>query len=198
MKSAMTSTMNRATTCAMRPAFLPILMGMILTGCQILPPDGATRRGPAEVIDIGERAPDTAPSPEGRVPRQVAFPADEYAALEKTGSAALSGRLTLDTVSGTVVGRGETVSVAPITTYSAEAAEQALAGRAVEPADPRARAYTHTARTDGDGYFMLRGLPSGSFYVSGSVVDPTSGKRRVIVHQVSLSDGQHREVRLNR
>ncbi|WP_046080268.1 hypothetical protein [Halomonas sp. HG01] len=190
----MTTSMNRAVA----RFSLPILTGLILTGCQVLPPDGVTQRGPAEVIDIGGEAPDTTPSSQGRVPRQVAFPADEYAALEKTGSAALSGRLTLDTAAGTVIGRGETVSVAPITTYSAEAAEQALAGRAVEPADPRARAYTHTARTDGDGYFMLRGLPSGSFYVSGSVVDPTSGKRRVIVHQVSLSDGQHREVRLNR
>lgn len=183
----------------MKHPYLPILMGLILTGCQMLPPDGVTRRGdPAEVIDIGERAPDTAPSPDGRVPRQVPFPAEQYAALAKTGSAALSGRLTLDTAAGTVAGGGETVSVAPITTYSAEAAEQALAGRAVEPADPRARAYTHTTRTDADGYFMLRGLPSGNFYVSGSLVDPDSGRRRIVIHQVSLSDGQHREVQLHR
>lgn len=198
MKSAMTSTMNRVATRALRSAGLPILTGLILTGCQLLPPDGATRRGPAEVIDIGGEAPGTATTSRGRVPRQVSFPADEYAALEKTGSAALSGRLTLNTASGTVVGRGETVSVAPITTYSAEAAEQALAGRAVEPADPRARAYTHTTRTDGDGYFVLRGLPSGSFYVSSSVVDPASGQRQVIIHQVSLSDGRRHEVQLSR
>ncbi|OBX36767.1 hypothetical protein A8U91_01114 [Halomonas elongata] len=132
------------------------------------------------------------------MPRQVDFPEAEYAALEKTGNAALSGRLTLDTASGTVVGGGETISVAPVTTYSAEAAEQALAGRAVERADPRARAYTHTTRTDGNGYFMLRGLPSGNFYVSGSLVDPTSGQRRVIIHEVGLRDGQHREIQLNR
>ncbi len=191
--------MTTAVKSAMKRSPLPILVGLILTGCQMLPPDGATRRdGPAEVIDIGERAPDAAPAPTGRVPRRVAFPADEYAALEKTGSAALSGRLTLDTAAGTVAGGGETVSVAPITTYSAEAAEQALAGRAVEPADPRARAYTHTTRTDGDGYFMLRGLPAGDFYVSGSVIDPTSGQRRIIINQVSLADGQHREVQLKR
>jgi hypothetical protein len=128
----------------------------------------------------------------------VAFPADEYADLEKTGNAALSGRLTLDTAAGSVAGDAQTVSVAPITTYSAEAAEQALAGRSVAPADPRARAYTHTTRTDADGYFVLRGLPAGDFYVSASLVDPSDGRRRIIIHQVSLSEGQHRELQLNR
>ncbi|RTR00195.1 carboxypeptidase-like regulatory domain-containing protein [Halomonas nitroreducens] len=179
----------------MRYPILTALLGLILTGCQMLPPGGAPQReGPAEVIDIGESKGQT----RGRVPRQVAFPAEEYAALEKVGSAALSGRLTLDTTSGKVVGAGETISVAPVTTYSAEAAEQALAGRAVEPADPRARAYTHTTRTDANGHFLLRGLPAGEFYVSGSLVDPASGKRRVVIHQVSLAPGQHRQVQLRR
>ncbi|ATJ83038.1 carboxypeptidase-like regulatory domain-containing protein [Halomonas beimenensis] len=179
----------------MKHPLLPILLGAILAGCQVLPPEGATRReAPPEVIDIGEDR----PAPPGRVPRRVPFPAEQYAALDKTGSAALSGRLTLDGRAGIVVGAGETISLAPVTTYSAEAAEQALAGRSVEPADPRARAYTHTTRTDDDGYFLLRGLPSGDFYVSGSLVDPATGNRRIIIHQVSLADGQHREVRLHR
>lgn len=179
----------------MRYPILIALLGLILTGCQMLPPGGFPQRGgPAEVIDIGEPEGQT----RGRVPRQVAFPAKEYAALEKTGSAALSGRLTLDSTAGTVIGAGETISVAPVTTYSAEAAEQALAGRAVEPADPRARAYTHTTRTDANGHFLLRGLPSGEFYVSGSLVDPANGKRRVVIHQVSLAPGQHRQIQLQR
>ncbi|MES3674881.1 hypothetical protein QC589_02885 [Halomonas elongata] len=179
----------------MRQILLPLLLGAVLAGCQALPPSVGTQRDDSvDITDIG----DERDTDRGRVPRQVDFPEDEYAALEKTGNAALSGRLTLDTASGTVVGGGETISVAPVTTYSAEAAEQALAGRAVERADPRARAYTHTTRTDGNGYFMLRGLPSGNFYVSGSLVDPTSGQRRVIIHEVGLRDGQHREIQLNR
>ncbi|MBB3229674.1 carboxypeptidase-like regulatory domain-containing protein [Halomonas stenophila] len=179
----------------MRYPILIALLGLTLSGCQMLPPAGLPQREePAEVIDIGESQGQT----RGRVPRQVAFPAEEYAALEKNGSAAVSGRLTLDSAAGTVVGAGETISVAPITTYSAEAAEQALAGRAVERADPRARAYTHTTRTDANGHFLLRGLPAGEFYVSGSLVDPASGKRRVVIHQVSLAPGQHRELQLSR
>ncbi|MDN3523828.1 carboxypeptidase-like regulatory domain-containing protein [Halomonas sabkhae] len=190
----------------MRHLFLGLSLAMLLAGCQMAPYSGETQRDESiEISDVnrGTDRTDSAeadppPSDRGRVARQVDFPEDQYAALEKSGSAALSGRLTLDTASGTAVGAGETISVAPITTYSAEAAEQALAGRAVERADPRARAYTHTTRTDGNGYFTLRGLPSGDFYVSGSLVNPASGQRQVVIHEISLGKGQHREIDLSR
>ena len=80
----------------------------------------------------------------------------------------------------------------------AQAAEQALAGRAVEPADPRAREYTHLTRTDDQGRFTVNGIPAGEFYVSGSVVDPASGERRIVIRQVSLGNGQRLEVNLSR
>ncbi|MCW4151158.1 hypothetical protein OM427_16635 [Halomonas sp. 18H] len=190
----------------MRHLLLVLSLGVALAGCQMAPYSGETQRDESiEVSDVNQGTerqdttqPETPPSGRGRVPRQVEFPAEQYAALEKSGSAALSGRLTLDTSSGSVVGANETISVAPITTYSAEAAEQALAGRAVERADPRARAYTHTTRTDGNGYFMLQGLPSGNFYVSGSLVNPTTGQRQVVIHETRLNQGQHREIDLSR
>lgn len=169
-----------------------------LSGCQGFYPGGPTERGAPEVVDrgTGKTPPPTTPSKPAtspkRLERKVAFPADEYAALDKKGTAAISGRLSLSGASGA----GETVSVAPVTTYSAEAAEQALAGRAVTPADPRAREYTHTTRSNDDGYFVLRNLPSGTFFVSGSLVDPSTGKRRIAIQQVSLSKGQKREVQL--
>lgn len=173
--------------------WIPVLLTAVaLAGCEIMPPAPApTER--IEVIDRGTEREAERPAP-GRVARQVAFPEAEYAALQRTGSGVISGRLSLN---GTP-GGGETVSVAPVTTYSAEAAEQALAGRAVEPADPRAREYTHTTRTDGQGHFSLNGIPAGEFYVSGSVVDPASGQRRVIIRQVSLGNGQRLEVNLSR
>jgi len=179
---------------------LLILVGLALSGCQIIEPrypSGQSER--IEVIERGEQAPGETeraarPSTDGRVARQVAFPADEYATLSKRGSAAISGRLTI----GGRPMADRPVSVAPITTYSAEAAEQALAGRAVEPADPRASAYTHTTRTDGNGRFRLDGLPAGEFYVSSSGQDPVSGETRVIIQQVSLGNGQSRSVELSR
>lgn len=177
--------------------WIPVLLTAVaLAGCEIMPPAPAPSER-IEVIDRGterEREPEAQRPAPGRVARQVAFPEAEYAALQRTGSGVISGRLSLNGTPGS----GETVSVAPVTTYSAEAAEQALAGRAVEPADPRAREYTHTTRTDGQGHFSLNGIPAGEFYVSGSVVDPASGQRRVIIRQVSLGNGQRLEVNLSR
>lgn len=178
------------------------LAALVLAGCEVVPPAPTER---IDVIDRGEtrRAPSQEstqesrqdePEPPPRAAREVAFPEAEYARLEKQGSAAISGRLTL---SGRAVPNAG-ISVAPITSYSAEAAEKALAGIAVEPADPRAREYTHTTRTDGNGHFQVSRLPSGDFYVSGAGSDPRSGKPRVVIHQVSLGKGQHREVELSR
>ncbi|MBZ0330475.1 carboxypeptidase-like regulatory domain-containing protein [Halomonas sp. ANAO-440] len=175
-------------------AWIPVaLLGLILAGCQMMEPGPPPER--IEVIDIGdEHPPETEPADPDRVVRQVAFPEREYAGLERSGSAAISGRLALNGMPGT----GETVAVAPVTTYSAEAAEHALAGRAVEPADPRAQAFTHTTRTDGNGQFSLQGLPAGEFYVMGSVVNPANGQRQAIIRQVSLRNGQSMEVNLSR
>lgn len=183
----------------MKRYFPVVLVALVLAGCEVVPPAPTER---IEVIERGETqrddpqetretGRDATPS---RATREVAFPEDEYARLEKHGSAAVSGRLTL---SGRAVPNAG-VSVAPVTRYSAEAAEKALAGIAVEPADPRAREYTHTTRTDGSGYFRVTGLPAGEFYVSGAGPDPVSGKPRVVIRQISLGNGQHRQVELSR
>jgi hypothetical protein len=175
------------------------LLGIVLTGCQAMTPATTTQRlppGEIEIIDIEPREEPVqeAPTSRGRISRQIAFPADEYAALEKTGTAVISGRLSL---SGTpLVNRP--VSVAPVTTYSAEAAEQALAGRAVERADPRAQEYTQTSYTNSNGHFRIGGLPAGDFYVSSSGQDPVTGETQVVIRQVQLSNGQQREVNLSR
>lgn len=173
--------------------------GLAVSGCQFLDTTSAPPGERVEVTDIGsaaEPAPDDA-LPPGRVARQVTFPEAEYAALEKQGSASISGRLTLRTQAGSVVGRNSPVSVAPVTTYSAEAAEKALAGQAVTPADPRAQAYTRQTTTDHDGRFTVNGLPAGDYYVSGAV-RPPSGQPRIVIHQVRVSNGQSVSVDLSR
>jgi hypothetical protein len=181
--------------------WIPIVVtGLLLAGCEIMPPAPT----PTERIEVIDReveptkAPDRVDEPRevapSRVARQVAFPAAEYAALEKQGSAVISGQLT---IGGRPVPNAG-VSAAPVTTYSAEAAEQALAGVAVEPADPRAREYTHSTRTDGNGRFRLSGLPAGYFYLSGSGPDPANGEPRVVIRQVQLRNGQQMEANLSR
>ncbi|WP_136065832.1 carboxypeptidase regulatory-like domain-containing protein [Modicisalibacter radicis] len=170
-----------------------VLLGGLLAGCQGLMPgsDGE----PPEVVDRTDQAPGSAV-----VERQVAFPADTYAKLEKRGSATIKGRLRYTTRQGrTIVGADEKVSIAPATEYSAEAADVALAGKRIEPADPRAREYTHYARTDGNGYFVAHGIPAGVFYVAGSVRLPDGQSRSpLILKQVRVGAGQTREVDLSR
>lgn len=164
------------------------LVGLVLGGCQFVGKEPET--GPPAIEDRSE------PPPE-QVKRKVAFPEQGYAKLAKNGTAAISGQLFVRTRNGVVYGDGETVSVAPATRYSAEAAEVALAGGYIEPADPRAQAYTHYAKTDDKGYFKITGLPAGVFYVAGRVDQP-GGNRQIIINQVSLGKGQSKKIELSR
>ncbi|WP_110655513.1 carboxypeptidase regulatory-like domain-containing protein [Salinicola halimionae] len=169
---------------------LTLTMMLVLAGCE------SFSTGSLQMPDIFDRS----GSDETVVKRQIPFPADEYARLDKTGTSAVQGRLTYNTPDGqTLIGSGETVSVAPATRYAAEAADVALSGRKIEPADPRAREYTHYAKTDDNGYFVIRGVPAGVFYVAGSVLLP-AGKSRspIIIKQIDLGKGQTRDVDLSR
>ncbi|WP_192036988.1 carboxypeptidase-like regulatory domain-containing protein [Halomonas sp. YLGW01] len=169
------------------------MLALALTGCQIAPQWPTTPPGGPTVEDLP--GPDQ-PRQDGRVPRQVSFPEREYAVLEKTGNASIRGRLYQRDAAGQVVsGAGETISIAPVTTYSAEAAEVVLSGRSIAPADPRAREYTHYARTDANGYFVASGLPAGDYYVAGRV-GALGGPP--IIHQVSVRRGQTISVTLKR
>ncbi|MHB0774996.1 carboxypeptidase-like regulatory domain-containing protein [Halomonas sp. WWR20] len=169
-----------------------ITLGLLLTGCQAIGP-GTENESQGPVIE--EARPETT-----RVERKVAFPEREYAQLEKTGRSTLTGRIFITTPSGEVIyGAGETISIAPATTYSAEAAEVALAGGHIEPADPRAREYTHYAKADEQGRFKAQGLPAGIYYVAGSVSQPGSNtQRRIIINQVRIGENQTVQVELSR
>ncbi|WP_277810804.1 carboxypeptidase regulatory-like domain-containing protein [Chromohalobacter canadensis] len=168
-----------------------VLVGLALSGCEMLPTGGPTQ--PVDIEEAGEG------TPAGAVERQVAFPAEEYAKLDKHGSAVVKGRLRyMSSSAGTLVGKNETVSIAPATRYSAEAAEAALAGKRIEPADPRAREYTHYAKTNDNGYFEATGIPAGVFYVAGSVRLPDGSRSPLILKQIEVGVGQTREVDLSR
>ncbi|WP_110649959.1 carboxypeptidase-like regulatory domain-containing protein [Salinicola peritrichatus] len=173
----------------LRLGALMLLTMLVLAGCESL------STGAFRMPDIFGTSSD-----ENVVKRKIPFPAEEYARLEKHGTAAIQGRLTYTTPQGeTLVGADETISVAPATRYAAEAADVALSGRRIEPADPRAREYTHYAKTDSDGYFVVRGIPAGVFYVAGSVLLPGGESRSpIIIRQIEIGDGQTREVDLSR
>lgn len=135
---------------------------------------------------------------EQRVERTIAFPEAEYAKIDKTGTSVIKGRMSYDWKGQTVYANGDGISVAPVTTYSAEAAELALSGKTVERADSRAQAYTHIVRTDSNGYFNAGSLPSGTFYVAGVIKLPDGTRSPLILSQVQVGRGQTRSIELSR
>lgn len=135
---------------------------------------------------------------EQRVQRTVAFPEAEYARLDKTGTSVIKGRMSYEWQGQTIYANRAGISIAPVTTYSAEAAELALAGKTASRADPRAQAYTHIVRTDSNGYFNATGLPSGTFYVAGVVQLPDGTRSSLILSQVQVGRGQTRSIELSR
>lgn len=135
---------------------------------------------------------------EQRVQRSVAFPEAEYAKLDKTGTSVIKGRMSYDWQGQTIYANRAGISIAPVTTYSAEAAELALAGKTASRADPRAQAYTHIVRTDSNGYFTATGLPSGTFYVAGVIQLPDGSRSPLILSQVQVGSGQTRDIELSR
>lgn len=187
------------------------LIVMLVAGCEStalrdLDPTGVLSGGSSQQSGedkTSEKKPEKEPKADKSsavVKRKVAFPAEEYAKLKKQGTAAVQGRLTYKAEDGsTWIGSGQTVSLAPATTYSAETADVTLSGRRIEPADSRAQAYSHYAKTNSDGYFVFKNVPAGVFYAAGSVKSPDGSKQSpVIIKQVKVSEGKTASVTLNR
>lgn len=138
----------------------------------------------------------------GPVERNVAYPADEYAALEKTGTSAIEGQLFMRTRGGDVkYGAGSEIAVAPVTSYSRETTRIIREGKTPTLADSRVSAFTHKTQADGEGRFKVTGLPAGDFYVVGGVWWETGSpymprQGGVVIKQVHLDEGETQEVML--
>lgn len=105
--------------------------------------------------------------PEPRMP----FPAEEYAKLNRSGSAKVTGQVFLKTAGGDVkFGAGNEVILNPVTSYSDEWYVRAFIGKAwLEDADVRLWSYAQKTISDGSGRFMFRRVPNGEYYVLSKV-----------------------------
>ncbi len=185
---------NRETKQTMRGWLLLFVISLFLTGCQALSPwskDTHTPPPPPTVETLPQPSdkPRPAPSRPDTVKRDVDFPEAEYASLKKTGNAAIKGRLGNGSLPA---GSSRRVSIAPVTSYSAEAAEIALSGKPIESPDPRAQAYTHYANVDANGNFSISGLAAGDYYVAGNLGN------KVVISQVRARSGRTVSVILGR
>lgn len=95
------------------------------------------------------------------------FPEHEYAVLEATGTAIVTGQAFLKTVGGDVkTAAGESVYLNPVTSYSTYAYTASDASqRPMAPPDPRLLQYMKSVTADASGRFTFKNVPPGEYYV---------------------------------
>jgi len=104
------------------------------------------------------------------VPR-IPFPADEYARLHKYGKATIKGKIyLLDLYGQKVYGNNTRLYLNPVTSYSNQwFKESYIKGRKMQEADTRLFNYLRFTASSSDGSFAFYGVPSGSYYLIGTV-----------------------------
>lgn len=133
------------------------------------------------------------------------FPESEYAKLQKTGDATVTGQVFMKTRGGDVkVGAGSEILLIPVTSYSRVFYSAYLADRPVSNHDERVKAYTIRTQADGTGSFRFKNVPPGKYYLTGDVVweAPTRyGMTRqggLIAKEIAVEPGSESNVMLTK
>jgi len=99
------------------------------------------------------------------------FPAAEYKALPRSGTAKVTGQVFMRTRGGDVkYGAGSDVALIPATSYTEQLWNAYQADRPIAEPDSRARQYSRHVQADGSGYFTFTGVPAGRYYIASNVV----------------------------
>ncbi len=107
---------------------------------------------------------------EARVPR-IPFPVQEYRRLATIGKGTIKGAIYLKDMYGErIPGSGTRLYLNPVTSYSKQWYEESyLGGAKMEKADSRLFNYLRFTAADNEGNFAFYGVPSGSYYLIGTV-----------------------------
>jgi len=102
---------------------------------------------------------------------RIAFPVTEYYALEKYGKGTIKGSIYVtDLYENKVFGAGTRLYLNPVTSYSEQWYEESyLGGHKMQKADARLFNYLKFTASDSNGNFAFYGVPSGSYYLIGTV-----------------------------
>ncbi len=102
---------------------------------------------------------------------RVTFPVSEYNRLAKTGKGTVKGRIYLQDAYGKqIVGAETRLYLNPVTSYSKQwYKESYIGGYKMEKADDRLFNYLRFTASDSQGNFAFYGVPSGSYYLIGTV-----------------------------
>jgi len=105
-----------------------------------------------------------------KMPR-IAFPVSEYTQLSRTGKGTVKGSIFVKNSSGErIVGKNTRLYLNPVTSYSEQwYNESYLDGNKMEKADSRLFNYLRFTASNANGEFAFYGVPSGSYYLIGTV-----------------------------
>ena len=102
---------------------------------------------------------------------RIAFPESEYYRLARTGKGTIKGTIYVkDYYDRRVLGASTRLYLNPITSYSEQWYQESyLGGYQMQEADPRLFNYLKFTASDQNGKFAFYGVPSGSYYLIGTV-----------------------------
>ena len=102
---------------------------------------------------------------------RIEFPASEYYRLARTGKGTVKGTIYVtDYYDKRIVGASTRLYLNPITSYSEQWYQESyLGGFKMQAADPRLFNYLKFTASDKNGKFAFYGVPSGSYYLIGTV-----------------------------
>jgi hypothetical protein len=105
-----------------------------------------------------------------KVPR-IPFPVSEYNRLARVGKGTVKGQIYVtDGYDRKVYGRATRLYLNPKTSYSDQwYKESYIGGRKMQKADDRLFNYLRFTSSDANGNFAFYGVPSGSYYLIGTV-----------------------------
>ncbi len=102
---------------------------------------------------------------------RIAFPVSEYNHLARSGKGTVKGSIYVkDAYGQKIFGAGTRLYLNPITSYSKQWYDESyLGGHKMEKADSRLFNYLRFTAANSDGVFAFYGVPSGSYYLIGTV-----------------------------
>lgn len=103
--------------------------------------------------------------------KRIAFPTSEYNRYSGTGKGTIKGKIYVKNAYGeSVMGKGTRLYLNPVTSYSNQwYTESYIGGKKMEKADSRLFNYLKFTASDTKGGFAFYGVPSGSYYLIGTV-----------------------------
>jgi len=173
--------MRRAVVIIVGVLLVFLLTGCVQRGLPTLPGDrgyahGWSDKEEKENIDVSDidkhlTESETAIAKESEKVARIPFPIEEYARLQRMGKGTIKGQIYLtDGYDRKVYGKGTRLYLNPKTSYSDQWYEESyIGGHKMQKADNRLFNYLRFTSSDQNGNFAFYGVPSGSYYLIGTV-----------------------------